>query len=95
MDIWSLYILCILFLVIDGKLEWSYELGSGPAQIRLSTINVSDGQPHTVVLRRQANEGSIELDGVYSARGHSGGTLTQLNTSGNIFIGMHDFNDCI
>lgn len=52
---------------------------------------MSDGQPHTVVLRRQAIEGSIELDGVYSARGHSDGTLTQLNTNGNIYIGMHFF----
>ncbi|XP_052124491.1 basement membrane-specific heparan sulfate proteoglycan core protein isoform X6 [Frankliniella occidentalis] len=73
--------------IINGKLEWSYELGSGPAHIRLDSVNVNDGLPHTVVLRRRAEEGSIELDGQYSARGHSNGNLTQLNTNGNIYIG--------
>lgn len=73
--------------VVNGKLEWSYELGSGSAHIRLDSISVNDGMPHTVYLRRRAEDGSIELDGLYSARGRSNGTLNKLNTDGNIYIG--------
>ncbi|XP_034241184.1 basement membrane-specific heparan sulfate proteoglycan core protein-like isoform X2 [Thrips palmi] len=94
--------------IINGKLEWSYELGSGPAHIQLGGVSVNDGLPHTVVLRRRAEEGSIELDGQSSAQGHSNGTLIQLNANGNIYIGgvpnpglmtgnkhTHGFSGCI
>lgn len=77
------------FSVINGKLEWSYELGSGPAHIQLGGVSVNDGLPHTVFLRRRAEEGSIELDGQYSAQGHSNGTLMQLNANGNIYLGTY------
>ena len=77
--------------VVDGRLEFSFELGSGPAQIT-TTVRVDDGSRHRVVVRRTAREGSLELDGVFHETGKSAGGVHQLlNTKGNIFIGNHLF----
>lgn len=85
-----------MIAVVDGILEFSYELGSGPAQIRTSAdTRVDDGKRHHVVLRRQASDGSIELDNV-TEFGESQGVLKMLNTRGNIYIGKcsHKFTSC-
>ncbi|KAH9383801.1 hypothetical protein HPB48_025571 [Haemaphysalis longicornis] len=42
--------------MVNGHLEFSYEMGSGPAQI-LSEERVDDGQLHTVELRREMTAG--------------------------------------
>nr|CAD7392246.1 unnamed protein product [Timema cristinae] len=73
--------------VVDGFLEFSYELGSGPAQIQINNVRVDDGKRHQVVLKRQASDGSINLDSNYTEFGESGGILKMLNTRGNIYIG--------
>nr|CAD7195790.1 unnamed protein product [Timema douglasi] len=72
--------------VVDGFLEFSYELGSGPAQIQINNVRVDDGKRHQVVLKRQASDGSIDLDSNYTEFGESGGILKMLNTRGNIYI---------
>jgi len=78
---------CILIAVVDGILEFSYELGSGPAVIQTAEdVRVDDGKRHHVVLRRQASDGSIELDSI-TEFGESQGVLKMLNTRGNIYIG--------
>nr|XP_018910612.1 PREDICTED: basement membrane-specific heparan sulfate proteoglycan core protein isoform X4 [Bemisia tabaci] len=73
--------------IVNGSVEFSYELGSGPVTILLSEQKVNDNQKHTVTARRQKLVGSIQLDGTFSKSGSSKGGLTQLNTSGNVFIG--------
>ncbi|CAG2055018.1 unnamed protein product [Timema podura] len=73
--------------IVDGFLEFSYELGSGPAQIQINNVRVDDGKRHQVVLKRQASDGSIDLDSNYTEFGESGGILKMLNTRGNIYIG--------
>ncbi|KAG8188529.1 hypothetical protein JTE90_004764 [Oedothorax gibbosus] len=72
--------------VIDGYLEFSYELGSGPAQIK-SPVKVNDGKVHNVILKRTGRHGSLELDGVHQQFGESKGILQMLNTDGDIYIG--------
>ncbi|CAL1298852.1 unnamed protein product [Larinioides sclopetarius] len=72
--------------IIDGYLEFSYELGSGPAQIK-SPVKVNDGKIHNVILKRTGRHGSLELDGVHQQFGESKGILQMLNTDGDIYIG--------
>lgn len=76
-----------MIAVVDGILEFSFELGSGPAQIQTrADTRVDDGKRHHVILRRQASDGSIELDSI-TEFGESQGILKMLNTRGNIYIG--------
>lgn len=91
---------CYWFIstVVNGYLELSFELGSGPAEIRASTKKVNDGARHTAVIKRQASDGSLELDKDITEFGESPGGLTQLNTKGSIYLGMEKnksfkFND--
>ncbi|XP_046437149.1 basement membrane-specific heparan sulfate proteoglycan core protein-like isoform X37 [Daphnia pulex] len=73
--------------VVDGRLEFSYELGSGPVQI-ITPVRVDDGKRHRAVARRTARDGSLELDGVILENGRSPeGPHQVLNTKGNIYVG--------
>lgn len=73
-------------LVVDGYLQFSFELGSRPGVIR-SRERVDDGARHSAVIKRAEKTGSIELDRSLSEIGESQGLLTQLNTDGNIYVG--------
>uniref|UniRef100_A0A1B6EDX6 Basement membrane-specific heparan sulfate proteoglycan core protein n=1 Tax=Clastoptera arizonana TaxID=38151 RepID=A0A1B6EDX6_9HEMI len=74
--------------VVDGYLELSYELGSNPANIIISEQRVDDGRKHNVTVKRKARDGTLEMDSnIPIAFGESPGTLIQLNTKGNIYIG--------
>ncbi|XP_059491072.1 basement membrane-specific heparan sulfate proteoglycan core protein isoform X8 [Neocloeon triangulifer] len=72
--------------VVDGYLEFGWELGSGPAKL-VSRRRVDDKQRHTVRIWRHANNGSMTLDSDEPVIGVSLGTLKLLNTNGNIFLG--------
>ena len=72
----------------DGRLEFSYELGSGSVQIT-TPVRVDDGKRHKAVARRTARDGSLELDSIIQENGRSPeGVHQMLNTKGNIYIGM-------
>jgi len=72
--------------VLDGKVVFSYELGSGIANI--STVErIDDGRPHTIKASRTGKSGSLEVNGFSFVRGESQGILKMLNTEGNIYIG--------
>jgi hypothetical protein len=82
----------VVIAVVDGILEFSFELGSGPAVIQTPVdLRVDDGKRHHVVLKRQASDGSIELDSI-TEFGESQGVLKMLNTRGNIYIGKSYHN---
>ena len=70
----------------DGFLEFSYELGGGPAQM-VSNFKVNDGNIHSVSLIRKGRDGSMVVDQSDPVTGKSGGILAMLNTEGNIFVG--------
>ena len=78
------------FEVVNGRLEFSYELGSGPAQIT-TRERVDDGKRHRVVARRTTRHGSLELDGVRENGISPEGNHQMLNTKGNIYIGKISF----
>jgi hypothetical protein len=73
--------------VVDGFLEFGWELGSGPSKI-VSRTRVDDGVRHRVSAWRLANNGSLVVDEQEAVIGTSQGTLKLLNTNGNIFIGQ-------
>ncbi|ELU12611.1 hypothetical protein CAPTEDRAFT_90339, partial [Capitella teleta] len=76
-----------LALVInDGRVTFTYELGSGPANIT-TPVKVNDGRSHTIVARRSGKYGSLEVDGFSFVEGESSGNLQMLNTKGNIYMG--------
>ncbi|XP_076325413.1 terribly reduced optic lobes isoform X10 [Tachypleus tridentatus] len=72
--------------IVDGFLELSYELGSGPAEIR-SLEKIDDGIKHSVRIERMAKNGSIQIDGGQRYFGSSQGVLQMLNSEGDIYIG--------
>ncbi|XP_040361206.1 basement membrane-specific heparan sulfate proteoglycan core protein isoform X5 [Ixodes scapularis] len=75
----------ISLAVVNGLLEFSYEMGSGPAQI-ISKQRVDDGGLHTVELRRTGRQGVLKLDD-REVHGESPGMLIRLNTKSDIYIG--------
>jgi hypothetical protein len=73
--------------VVDGYLEFSYDLGSGPFTIRNTHIRVDDGHSHSAILKRKGRTGSIEIDQIYSTSNESPGLTSTLNAAGNIYLG--------
>lgn len=72
---------------MNGYLEFSYDLGSGPVIIRNSQLRVDDGQRHSVILKRRGRKGSIEVDNSYTTSGEAQGFASTLSCSGNIYLG--------
>ncbi|XP_069467045.1 basement membrane-specific heparan sulfate proteoglycan core protein isoform X3 [Ambystoma mexicanum] len=70
----------------DGHLVFSYQLGSGEANI-MSEDPVNDGEWHRVTAIREGKEGSIQIDGEDLASGQSPGKNLMLNTKGSIYLG--------
>ncbi|XP_071839760.1 basement membrane-specific heparan sulfate proteoglycan core protein-like isoform X3 [Apostichopus japonicus] len=69
-----------------GYIEFSYNLGSGPAEI-VSRSRVNNGQEHTVVVSRMRKEGMLMIDDGAEILGESQGTLQMLNIQGNLYLG--------
>ncbi|XP_070560391.1 basement membrane-specific heparan sulfate proteoglycan core protein-like isoform X2 [Ptychodera flava] len=72
--------------VKDSILVFSFELGSGEANI-YSNKSITDGQWHSVVLKRTGQVGSMNLDNEGEISGRSAGSLINLNVKGNVYIG--------
>ncbi|XP_071052422.1 basement membrane-specific heparan sulfate proteoglycan core protein isoform X15 [Onthophagus taurus] len=73
--------------IVDGYLEYSYDLGSGPVTIANKQIRVDDERLHTVFLKRHGVSGSIEIDHAYMERGTAPGMDTEMSCLGNIYLG--------
>ena len=80
------YLFNILFL-------FSYELGSGPANMRSNT-RIDDGFAHTITVTRLGRQGSLMIDddSVNAVSGMSQGQLQMLNADGNLYLGMYHKN---
>ncbi|XP_067302205.1 basement membrane-specific heparan sulfate proteoglycan core protein isoform X7 [Pseudorasbora parva] len=71
----------------NGHLVFSYQLGSGEAQI-LSREPVNDGQWHMITAVRTGKQGYLQIDGgSVVQRGQSQGKSIMVNTKGNIYLG--------
>ncbi|XP_024936745.1 basement membrane-specific heparan sulfate proteoglycan core protein [Cephus cinctus] len=77
----------IALAVVNGYVEYQYNLGSGPAVIRVAAQRVDDGQRHRIILKRQGSDGSIELNGEHTESGVSDGLQQVLNTRGSVYLG--------
>ncbi|TGZ46957.1 Basement membrane-specific heparan sulfate proteoglycan core protein [Temnothorax longispinosus] len=77
----------IAVAVVDGYVEYQYNLGSGPAVIRVTNQRVNDGERHRIILKRQGSDGSIELNGDHTESGVSDGLQQILNARGNVYLG--------
>ncbi|XP_051515995.1 basement membrane-specific heparan sulfate proteoglycan core protein isoform X1 [Myxocyprinus asiaticus] len=70
----------------NGHLVFSYQLGSGEAQI-LSRESVNDGKWHKITAVRTGKQGYLQIDGGSILRGQSQGKSIMVNTKGNIYLG--------
>jgi dystroglycan 1 len=72
--------------VQDGHVVFSFELGSGTANVT-SAERVDDGRPHLITATRTGKYGGLTIDGFSFAEGESEGAMTTLNAIGNIYLG--------
>uniref|UniRef100_A0A3Q1H130 Heparan sulfate proteoglycan 2 n=1 Tax=Acanthochromis polyacanthus TaxID=80966 RepID=A0A3Q1H130_9TELE len=70
----------------NGHLVFSYQLGSGEAEI-LSRKSINDGKWHKITAVRAGKEGYIQIDGGATLHGQSKGKSLMVNTKGSIYLG--------
>ncbi|XP_039223672.1 basement membrane-specific heparan sulfate proteoglycan core protein isoform X11 [Crotalus tigris] len=70
----------------EGHLLFSYQLGSGEANLR-SEDPVDDGEWHRVTAVREGKRGFLQVDGEEVVTGESSGRNIMVNTKGRIYIG--------
>ncbi|XP_035236655.1 basement membrane-specific heparan sulfate proteoglycan core protein-like isoform X3 [Anguilla anguilla] len=70
----------------SGHLVFSYQLGSGEAEI-ISEEPINDGKWHQITAVRTGKQGYVQIDGGVISRGQSQGRSIMVNTKGNVFLG--------
>uniref|UniRef100_A0A4W3GQQ4 Heparan sulfate proteoglycan 2 n=1 Tax=Callorhinchus milii TaxID=7868 RepID=A0A4W3GQQ4_CALMI len=70
----------------NGHLLFSYQLGSGEANI-LSEDPINDGEWHKITAVREGKSGHIQVDEDEVVRGESTGDKVMVNTKGSIYLG--------
>nr|XP_023018375.1 fat-like cadherin-related tumor suppressor homolog [Leptinotarsa decemlineata] len=74
--------------VVNGGVQYRYDLGSGEGIVRVSDIYVSDGSWHEVKLERERNTAKIVIDNTYTAQGSAPGISEILNLqSDEMYLG--------
>ncbi|XP_053096923.1 basement membrane-specific heparan sulfate proteoglycan core protein isoform X14 [Pangasianodon hypophthalmus] len=70
----------------NGHLVFSYQLGSGEAEI-LSKERINDGHWHKITAVRTGKQGYIQVDDRTAQHGQSPGRSVMVNTKGSIYLG--------
>lgn len=86
------YLLCFLCCVkqiVNGRLQYKFDCGSGPGLVSVHSAQVNDGEWHTVSLEVDGNYAKLVLDRVHAASGTAPGTLRTLNLDNSIYFGGH------
>uniref|UniRef100_A0A9J8C755 FAT atypical cadherin 1a n=1 Tax=Cyprinus carpio carpio TaxID=630221 RepID=A0A9J8C755_CYPCA len=78
-----------LFQIVNGRLQYKFDCGSGPGVVSVHSTQVSDGQWHTVSLEVDGNYARLVLDQVHAASGTAPGTLRTLNLDTSMYFGGH------
>ncbi|XP_036407043.1 protocadherin Fat 1-like isoform X2 [Megalops cyprinoides] len=73
----------------NGRLQYKFDCGSGPGIVSVHSIQLNDGEWHTVSLEVEGNYAKLVLDKDHTAAGTAPGTLRTLNLDNNIFFGGH------
>lgn len=83
-----LIFLSLTFQIVNGVVQYRFELGTGEGLVRVSTVSVSDGKWHEIRLERDGNTARVVVDRKHVAQGSSPGKSEVLNTQSNvIFLG--------
>ncbi|XP_046725155.1 basement membrane-specific heparan sulfate proteoglycan core protein isoform X3 [Silurus meridionalis] len=70
----------------NGHLVFSYQLGSGEAEI-LSKERINDGHWHKITAVRTGKQGYVQVDDRAAQHGESPGRSVMVNTKGSIYLG--------
>ncbi|CAN9515659.1 unnamed protein product [Ophioblennius macclurei] len=70
----------------NGHIVFSYQLGSGEAEIS-SQQPINDGKWHKITAVRTGKDGYIQVDGGAELHGQSRGRSLMVNTKGSIYLG--------
>ncbi|XP_049820796.1 fat-like cadherin-related tumor suppressor homolog isoform X5 [Aethina tumida] len=74
--------------IVNGGVQYRFELGSGEGIVRVSNVYVSDGNWHEIKLERDRNSAKITIDGIYTAQGSAPGVSDILNLqSDEMYLG--------
>lgn len=65
--------------VVNGVIQYRFDLGSGEGLISVTSIYVADGQWHDVKLERDGNSARLMVDGKHVAQGNAPGVNGVLN----------------
>ncbi|KAH0616155.1 hypothetical protein JD844_027065 [Phrynosoma platyrhinos] len=72
-----------------GRLQYKFDCGSGPGIVSVQSIQINDGQWHSVSLEVDGNYAKLILDRVHTASGIAPGSLRTLNLDNYVFFGGH------
>ncbi|XP_076001621.1 protocadherin Fat 1a isoform X2 [Genypterus blacodes] len=75
--------------IVNGRLQYKFDCGSGPGLVSVHSAQVSDGEWHSISLEVDGNYAKLVLDRVHAASGTAPGTLRTLNLDNNIYFGGH------
>ncbi|KAL7856342.1 hypothetical protein AOLI_G00199460 [Acnodon oligacanthus] len=73
--------------IVNGRLQYKFDCGSGPGVVSVHSPLVSDGEWHSVSLEVDGNYARLVLDGVHAASGKAPGNLRTLNLDTSVFFG--------
>lgn len=80
--------------VVDGYLQFRFNLGSGVAIARQTTIQVNDDKTHTVTIERKENTVTLVIDDSYVARATSPGESNTLDVKNDrVYLGANVDDD--
>ncbi|KAG9346997.1 hypothetical protein JZ751_005924 [Albula glossodonta] len=73
----------------NGRLQYRFDCGSGPGLVSVHSVQVNDGEWHTVLLHVEGNYAKLVLDRDHTAAGTAPGALRTLNLDNVVFFGGH------
>uniref|UniRef100_A0A1I8PIC7 Uncharacterized protein n=1 Tax=Stomoxys calcitrans TaxID=35570 RepID=A0A1I8PIC7_STOCA len=74
--------------IVNGAVQFRFDLGSGEGTVIVSSVNISDGEWHTIKIERILNTAKIVVDNKHSSQGSAPGINSVLNLQNNdIFVG--------
>ncbi|XP_026296983.1 fat-like cadherin-related tumor suppressor homolog isoform X4 [Apis mellifera] len=74
--------------VMNGVVQYRFDLGSGEGLVRVSSVYVSDRQWHEIQLERESNSAKLTVDGKHVAHGSAPGINDILNLqSDDLYLG--------
>lgn len=65
--------------IVNGVVQYRFDLGSGEGLISVTSIHVSDGQWHDIKLEREGNSARLMVNGKHVAQGNAPGVNGVLN----------------